>query len=274
MKKTLKRIEFLALLVFLAIGLVGCGGGNKDSDGDGNTTVKISVTSVPHAEIFEHIQPELEKDGIKVDLTVADDYDVHNRSLAENEVDANFFQHLPYLEEQIGDFSYEIQEFGKIHIEPLGVYSKKFASLDDLPEGATISIPNDPTNEARALALLHRNGLIEMEDLDNLKATIINIKENPKNFKFQEVDAAMLSRTLEDVDASVINTNFALAADLDPTGDALVLEDADSPYVNILTIKNGDENREELIAIKKALMSDSVRKFIEDKYEGAIVPVF
>ena len=274
MKKILKRTGFLALLTLLAVGLAGCGGGNKDSAEDGNTLVKVSVTSVPHAEIFEHIQPELEKEGVKVELTVADDYDVHNRSLAENEVDANFFQHFPYLEEQIEDFGYEIQEFGKIHIEPLGVYSKKFASLDDLPEGATISIPNDPTNEARALALLHRNGLIEMEDLDNLKATIINIKENPKNFKFQEVDAAMLSRTLEDVDASVINTNFALAADLDPAGDALVLEDADSPYVNILTIRNGDENREELIAIKKALMSDSVRKFIEDKYEGAIVPVF
>lgn len=269
MKKTLKLTTIVTLSALILVGVTGCGKGSTESG-----TIKVSVTSVPHAEIMEHIKPALEEKGIKVELTVADDYNIHNRSLAEKETDANFFQHFPFLEEQIADFNYEIQEFGKIHIEPLGVYSKKYASLAEIPDGATISIPNDPSNESRALALLHRNGLIEMKDLNNLKSSILDIKENPKNLKFHEIDAAMLARTLDDVDASVINTNFALAADLDPTGDALVIEDADSPYVNILTIRKGDENREQLIILKETLMSDSVRDFLNEKYEGAIVPVF
>ncbi|HHX60900.1 MAG TPA: MetQ/NlpA family ABC transporter substrate-binding protein [Epulopiscium sp.] len=269
MKKLSKLTSILTLSALVLVGVVGCGKGKADSG-----TLKVSVTSVPHAEIMEHIRPALEEKGIKLDLTVADDYNIHNRSLAEKETDANFFQHFPFLEDQIADFNYEIQEFGKIHIEPLGVYSKKYASLDELPDGATIALPNDPSNESRALALLHRNGLIEMTDINNLKSSILDIKANPKNIKFQEIDAAMLARTLDDVDASVINTNFALAADLNPTADALVIEDADSPYVNILTIRKGDENRKELKILQEVLMSDSVRDFINDKYKGAIVPVF
>ena len=269
MKKTLKLtiISIVSALVFS--GTVGCGKSAGEDD-----KIKVSVTSVPHAEILEHIQPELAERGVTVELTVTDDYNVHNRAVAEKEVDANFFQHSPFLEDQIQEFGYEIQEFGKIHIEPLGIYSKKITSLNDLPDGATISIPNDPTNEARALALLHRNGLIELSDLDNLSATIIDITSNPKNFKFQEIDAAMLSRSLDDVDAAVINTNFALAADLNPSDDALAIEDADSPYANVLTIRKGDENRKELQVLKEILMSDMVRDFINEKYEGAIVPVF
>ncbi len=268
-RSRIKLTTIVTLSALVLVGVTGCGKGKTD-----NSTLKVSVTSVPHAEIMEHIRPALEEKGLQLDLTVADDYNIHNRSLAEKEIDANFFQHFPFLEDQIADFDYEIQEFGKIHIEPLGVYSKKYASLDELPDGATVSIPNDPSNESRALALLHRNGLIELNDINNLKSTILDIKENPKNLKFQEIDAAMLARTLDDVDASVINTNFALAADLDPSGDALVIEDADSPYVNILTIRKGDENREELKTLQETLMSDSVRDFINKNYEGAIVPVF
>lgn len=271
MKKTFKFTTILALSALLLVGVVGCGKSDVKAESD---IIKISVTSVPHAEIMEHIKPELAEKGINLDITVADDYNVHNRSLAEKEIDANFFQHFPFLEQQIADFNYEIQEFGKIHIEPLGVYSKKYATLDELPDGATIAIPNDPSNESRALALLDRNGLIKMQDLNNLKSSILDIKENPKNFKFQEIDAAMLARTLDDVDAAVINTNFALAASLHPTDDALVIEGADSPYVNILTIRKGDEDREGIKILKETLMSDSVKDFINEKYEGAIVPVF
>ncbi|NLP45847.1 MAG: ABC transporter substrate-binding protein [Epulopiscium sp.] len=269
MKKIFKTTALSILFIFTLLGMVGC---SKTTET--NNKIKVAVTSVPHAEILEHIKPELEKQGIQLELTVTDDYNVHNRALAEKEVDANFFQHLPYLEEQIREFNYNIQEFGKIHIEPLGIYSKKITSLDELPDGATISIPNDPTNEARALALLHRNGLIEMNDLNNLSATIIDIKSNPKNFKFQEIDAAMLSRTLDDVEAAVINTNFALAAELNPANDALAIEDADSPYANVLTIRKGDENRKELQLLKEVLMSDLVKDFINEKYKGAIIPVF
>ena len=269
MKRILKRTGILALLAVGVLGLTACGNDGKSGD-----ELKVSVTSVPHAEIMEHIQDDLAEKGVKLELVVADDYDVHNRSLAEKEVDANFFQHIPFLEEQIEDFGYEIVEFGKIHIEPLALYSKEFESLADLPDGATISIPNDPTNEARALALLAREGLIEMNDLTDLKATIVDIKENPKNITFQEIDAAMLARSLDDVDAAVINTNFALAANLDPLADALAIEDEDSPNVNILAIRAGDEDREDLKILQEVLMSESVREFILEKYEGAVVPVF
>lgn len=269
MKKSIKLTTIIALSALTILGITGCGKTKTD-------TIKVSVTSVPHAEIFEHIKPTLEEKGVKIDLVVADDYNIHNRSLDEKQIDANFFQHFPFLEEQIADFGYDIQEFGKIHIEPLGVYSKNpaYASLDGLPDGATVSIPNDPSNEARALALLHRNGLIELEDVNDLKSNVLNIKENPRNLKFQEIDAAMLARTLDEVDIAVINTNFALAADLNPTDDALVIEDADSPYVNILTIRNGDEDRKELQILQEVLTSDVVRDFINEKYQGAIVPVF
>lgn len=271
MKKTFKLTTILALTALTVVGVAGCGTSKAKTD---SSKIKVAVTSVPHAEILEHIKAELKEKGVELELTVTDDYNVHNRALADKEVDANFFQHTPYLEQQIADFNFEIQDFGKIHIEPLGVYSKKFASLSDIPDGATIAIPNDATNEGRALALLHRNGLIEMNDLTNLSATILDIKENPKNLKFQEIDAAMLARTLDDVDAAVINTNFALAASLNPTADALAIEDADSPYANILTIRIGDENRKELQILKEVLMSDSVRDFINEKYQGAILPVF
>ena len=273
MKKILKLTTILALSALVIGSMAGCGK-TADKAQDEKSAIMVSATSVPHAEILEHIQPELEKRGVTMEISVADDFDVHNRSLHENEVDANFFQHIPFLEEQIDAFNYDIREFGKIHIEPLGVYSKKFGSLEDIPDGATISIPNDPTNESRALALLHNNGLIEMKDLTDLSATIIDIKANPRNLKFKEIDAAMLARTLDDVDASVINTNFALAANLDPLGDALAMEDEKSPNVNVLTIRNGDEEREELLILQEVLMSDLVRDFILDKYEGAVVPVF
>lgn len=269
MKRFIQFISRFSLLAILFVILSAC---SKDEGTAGK--IKVSVTSVPHAEIMEHIKPELAEKGVELEIVVADDYDVHNRSLAEKEVDANFFQHTPFLEEQIADFAYDIIEFGKIHIEPLGVYSNKYDSLEDLPDGATISIPNDPTNESRALALLHRNGLIEMEDLTDLKSTIVNIKENPRNFEFQEIDAAMLTRSLEDVDASIINTNFALMADLNPLEDALAIEGADSPNANILAIRKGDEDREELIILQETLMSESVREFILEKYEGAVIPVF
>lgn len=269
MKKTLKVTTILALSVLTIFAAAGCSKAKADGG-----KIKIAATSVPHAEILEHIKPELEAKGVTIEVTVTDDYNVHNRALNDKEVDANFFQHTPFLDQQIADFNFEIQEFGKIHIEPLGVYSKKYTSLADIPEGATITIPNDATNEGRALALLHRNGLIEMNDLNNLASTILDIKENPKNFVFQEIDAAMLARTLDDADVSVINTNFAMAAGLNPADDALAIEDADSPYANILTIRKGDENRKELQILKEVLMSDITKDFINEKYQGSILPVF
>lgn len=263
MKKTLLIITIIALGLFT---LAGCG---KKSE-----VVKVAATSVPHAEILEFIKEDFEAKGYQLEIVVVEDYNIPNRALNDKEVDANFFQHFPYLEAQKADFDYKIDAMTKIHIEPMGLYSQSINELSELAEGSTIALPNDPSNEARALALLHNNGIIQLDDPDNGRATILNIVENPKNLKFKELDAAFLPRTLPDVDAAVINTNFALQAGLVPTKDALLIEGSESPYVNILTIRSGDESREDLKALEEVLTSDKTKTFILEKYEGAVVPTF
>lgn len=237
-------------------------------------TLKVAATIVPHMEMLNYIKPDLEKQGIELDIIVVDDYNIPNRALADGEVDANFFQHGPYLASQVKMFGYPITTLAKIHIEPMGVYSKKIKTLDDLKEKSIISIPNDPTNEARALALLHRSGIITMDDPNNIQATVLNIQANPKNITFIEMDAAMLPRTLQDVDASIIPTNFALQADLKPMVDAILREDSTSSFANVIAVRLGDENRPELVALQKAMTSEKMRAHILEKYKGAILPVF
>lgn len=236
--------------------------------------LKVAATPVPHAQMLEFVKPDLEAKGIHLNIIVTDDYNMPNRALAQKEIDANFFQHLPFLEEQMRQFHYRIEDFGAIEIEPMGIYSKKIKSLAELKDGTTIAIPNDPTNEGRALLLLASQGLITLDSSNNLHATIVNIKSNPKKLKFIEIDAAMLPRSLDDVDAATINTNYALSAHLNPERDALVLENKDSPYANILVIRIGDEKRPELIALKEAMTSDKMRAFIEKTFKGAVLPAF
>lgn len=262
-----KRIIAILTLAILTIGLLGgCAKENK--------VLKVSATSAPHAKMLEYIKGDLEKQGITLELKVVDDYNIHNRALHEKEVDANFFQHIPYLESQVAEFKYEIESLAKIHIEPMGIYSEKITALDELTEGSIIALPNDPSNESRALALLHRNGIIELNDVNNQAATILDINNNPKGIVFQEMEAAALPMVLQDVDCAVINTNFALQKGLSPTEDAIAIEDADSPYANILAIRKGEGDREDLKALSEALTSDKMKEFIEETYKGEIVPVF
>ena len=235
---------------------------------------KVAATAVPHAQMLEFVKPDLKAQGIDLVIITTDDYNMPNRALANREVDANFFQHIPFMDEQIKQFHYAIESVAKVELEPMGIYSKKIHSLSELEDNATIAVPNDPTNEARALGLLHQQGIIELDDEDNLQATVLNISDNPKNIKFLEVDAAMLPRSLSDVDAAAINTNYALEAKLNPVKDALVLEGKDSPYVNVIAIRTGDENRPEIQALVKAMTSEKMREFIENKYKGAIIPGF
>ncbi|MGL5264561.1 MAG: MetQ/NlpA family ABC transporter substrate-binding protein [Candidatus Rhabdochlamydia sp.] len=235
--------------------------------------LKIAASSVPHAQILEFIQPDLKAQGINLIIVITDDYNMPNRALADKEVDANFFQHAPFLEEQIKQFRYPIVSLAKIEIEPMGIYSKKIHSLSHLKENATIAIPNDPTNEARALMLLQEHDVIQL-NTNALQATILNISKNPKHIKFIEVDAAMLPRCLEDVDAAVINTNYALEANLSPLKDALALEDKNSPYANIIAIRIADENRSDIQALKAVMTSEKMKEFILQKYKGAILPAF
>lgn len=249
-------------LLFALLLLTGCSSENKEG-------LKVAASAVPHAQMLEEIKPDLQKEGINLIIIVTDDYNMPNRALANGEIDANFFQHLPFMEEQIKQFHYPIQSLAKIEIEPMGIYSKKIHSLGELK--GSIAVPNDPSNEARALLLLQKQGVIELDKPGNLQATILNIAKNPKNLKFIEVDAAMLPRTLEDVDAAVINTNYALQAGLK---DALALESKDSPYANIIAVRTGDENRPDIIALKKAMTSDKMRKFILTQYHGAVLPAY
>jgi len=269
--------KLLALIMTLALfALAGCGPDQATSGGSGGSkTLKIGATAVPHAEMLEIVKPLLEKEGIKLEIVEFNDYVQPNLALNDKELDANFFQHEPYLL----NFMEEHKEvklknaFG-VHIEPMGIYSKKITKLDELKDGASIAIPNDPTNGGRALLLLEKAGLLKLKAGVNEKATVQDVAENPKNLKFQEVEAAQVPRTLEDVDAAVINTNYAMQVNLVPTKDALFMEDSTSPYVNIIAVREGDENRPEIQALIKALKSDEVKKFIDDKYKGAVVPAF
>ncbi|MBS3904358.1 MAG: MetQ/NlpA family ABC transporter substrate-binding protein [Simkania sp.] len=237
-------------------------------------SLKIVATPVPHAQLLEFVKPDLKSQGINLDIIVTEDYNMPNRALADCEVDANFFQHIPFMEEQIKQFHYPIESIAKIEIEPMGIYSKKIHALSELQEGATIAVPNDPTNEARALMLLQGQGIIQLDNPSNLQATVLNITSNPKHIRFIEVDAAMLPRSLEDVDAAAINTNYALEAHLSPSKDALVLESKDSPYANVIVVRNGEEHRPEIEALKTAMTSDAMREFILKTYHGAILPAF
>ncbi|MBR0284818.1 MAG: MetQ/NlpA family ABC transporter substrate-binding protein [Selenomonadaceae bacterium] len=276
-----KLFAIIASLAFALVALAGCGGSQQASSGSaaatssGVKTLKIGATPVPHAEILEQIKPELEKEGIKLEIVEFSDYVQPNLALNDKELDANFFQHEPYLLNFVGEHKeVKLKNAGGIHVEPMGVYSKKIKDLKELADGASIAIPNDPTNGGRSLLLLEKAGLLKLKAGIGEKATVQDIAENPKHLKFQEVEAAQVPRTLEDVDAAVINTNYAMQIDLVPTKDALFMEDRTSPYVNIIAVREGDENRPEIQALLKALKSEKVKKFIDDKYKGAIVAAF
>ena len=239
--------------------------------------ITVGASPVPHGEILEQAKPLLEKEGIELKVVEFTDYVKPNMALNDKELDANFFQHVPYLEKFISEHKMDLVSAGKVHVEPMGVYSKTITDKDlnaALPNGSKVAIPNDPSNGGRALILLQKAGLITLKDPNNIYATKADIASNPKNLEFVELEAAQLPRSLDDVAIAVINTNYALEAGLDPLKGALYLEDKDSPYANIVAVRKGDENRPEIQKLMKALQSPEVKKFIEDKYKGAILPAF
>ena len=246
-------------------------------EGDDNK-IAIGVTPVPHAEIVNDVVvPKLEAAGWDVEVVEFNDYVQPNTSLEDGEIDANYFQTIRYLEEQNKERGLHLVEVAGIHLEPMGIYSKNYKSLEELPDGATIAVPNDGSNESRAIKLLADNGLItlaETEDLYNLTS----IAENPHNFEITELDAANLPRSLDDVDAAVINGNYALEANLNPEKDALAAELADSDesykYINYLVVKEGNEESTKTKALIAALQNDDVKNYIEEKYSGSVIPAF
>lgn len=236
--------------------------------------LKIGVSPVPHADIINFVAPTLEKEGVKVKVIEFNDYVQPNLALSEKELDANFFQHKPYLDTFSKEHKLNLAVLTAVHLEPMGVYSKSIKNVADLPDGAKIAVPNDPTNGGRALKVLKTAGILKVRPEAGILASPADIVDNPKHVKIVEVEAAQLPRALDDVDAAVINSNYALAAKLNPTKDAIAIESKDSPYANVVVVRAGDENRPELQKLKNALLTPEVKKFLEEKYQGAVVPAF
>lgn len=233
--------------------------------------LKIGVTAGPHAQILEVVKAQAAKQGLPLQIIEFTDYVQPNAALAAGDLDANSYQHQPYLDNANADRNYGLVSVAKTVVFPIGIYSKKVKSLDALPERARIGIPNDPTNGGRALLLLQDKGLIKLRPEAGLKATPIDVVENPKKLRFVELDAAQLPRSLDDTDASAVNTNFALEAGLDPAKDAIAQEASESPYANVLVVRGADQNNPRIKALVEAYHSDAVKQFILDKYKGAVV---
>jgi D-methionine transport system substrate-binding protein len=236
--------------------------------------LSIAATQVPHAEILEFVKPQLAKEGVELDIKVFSDYVQPNMQLADKQIDANFFQHKPYMDAFNRDRKTSLVSLGAVHIEPFGGYSKKIKNLQELQTGATVAIPNDPSNSGRALLLLQKQGLIKLADPTHIVATPVDITSNPHQLKFRELDAAMLPRVLDDVDLALINTNYALEAGLIPTRDALFIEGADSPYANLVVARQDNKDAPALKKLMRALHTPAVKQFILEKYHGAVVPAF
>ncbi|WP_300732464.1 MetQ/NlpA family ABC transporter substrate-binding protein [Pseudomonas sp.] len=236
--------------------------------------LSVAASPVPHAEILEFVKPALAKEGVDLKVKVFTDYVQPNVQVAEKRLDANFFQHQPYLDEFNKAKGTHLVSVAAVHLEPLGAYSSKIKQLADLPDGANVVIPNDATNGGRALLLLQKEGLITLKDPKNILSTLKDINANPKNLKFRELEAATIPRVLTQVDLALINTNYALEAKLNPQEDALFIEGSDSPYVNILVARPDNKDSDDIKKLVNALHTPEVKKFIEEKYKGAILPAF
>ncbi len=239
-----------------------------------NEKLVVAATPVPHAEILELVKPTLAKEGVDLQIKVFTDYVQPNVQVAEKRLDANYFQTLPYLENFNKGKGTNLVTVIGVHVEPFGAYSKKITKIEDLKDGATVAIPNEGSNSGRALLLLQKNGVITLKDPTNALSTPKDIASNPKHLKFRELESALLPRMLDQVDLALINTNYALEAGLNPAKDALIIEDAKSPYVNFLVARPDNKDSDAIQKLAKALTSPEVKAFIEKKYGGAVLPAF
>lgn len=293
-----RRLIVLALALCLLLGLAACGGNDTADDSTANNTttgnnaadntadsgdtadgkvITVGATPAPHAEILEVAKEVLAEQGYTLDIKEFDDYIVPNDAVEEGELDANYFQHITYMNQFNADKGYHLVSVGSIHYEPFGLYAGKTASIEALADGAQVAIPNDATNGGRALLLLEQEGLITLKEGAGITATVNDIVDNPKNLEIVELEARLLPDSLKDVDLAVINGNYAIDAGL-KISDALAIESAEgeaaTAYANVLTVKEGNENDEGVQALLAALESDEVRTFIEETYDGAVVPLF
>jgi D-methionine transport system substrate-binding protein len=261
--------KLLVPLLLAIAGLSGCGSADNASK-----KLTVAATAVPHAEILEVVKPLLAKEGVELDVRVFNDYVQPNDQVAQKLIDVSYFETEPYLNAYNKSRGTQLTTIIGVHIEPFGAYSRKFKSLEALPSGADVAIPNDPSNNSRALILLHKAGVIQLRDPKDALATLRDITSNPKQLKFRELDSAMLPRVLDQVDLALINTNYALDAGLDPTKDALAIEGSDSPYVNFLVGRPDNLKDPRVLKLAAALTSPQVKEFITKKYRGAVLPAF
>lgn len=281
----MKKLLALTMALVLCLGLAACGGDTTTEEttdtqqASGETvTLQVGATPAPHQEILEQVVDTLAEQGITLKIVPYNDYVAPNTAVEEGVDDANFFQHITYMDNFNAERGTHLVNAGAIHYEPMGIYAGKSTSLDEIPDGAVIAVPNDATNEGRALLLLQDLGIITLSEDAGLEATKNDIVDNPHNIDLQEMEAAMLPQTIDEVDFSIINSNYALQAGLDPTTDALASEDAQSDaaqaYANVIAVKEGNENNEAIKALVAALQSDEIREFIETNYNGSVVPMF
>lgn len=278
----MKKFVTVALVAALSVGLLAGCGGNDQKDADANAkdkVITVAASPSPHAQILtEAVAGVLEKDGYTLEVKEFTDYVQPNNVVENGEIDANYFQHQPYLDDFNAENNTHLVSVVAVHYEPFGIYSKQHASLDELAEGAVISVPNDTTNEARALQLLQAQGIITLKEDAGLNATKADIVDNPYNVDIQEIEAAALPPTLDSADFAVINGNYAIPAGLNVANDALACEDAASEaaqtFANIIAVKEGAEDSEKIQALVKAITSDEVRDYINTTFEGAVVPIF
>lgn len=275
-KKVLSAVLAVSLLATL---FTGCGAKGKDSaksdKSSDDTTIKVGACVTPHSEILEAIKDDLKEQGYDLEVVTYNDYVLPNTALESGELDANYFQHKPYLEDFNKENGTHIVGVAAVHFEPMAIYAGKTASLDEVKDGAIVAIPNDTTNEARALLLLEAQGLIKLKEGAGIQATVADIEENPHNLTIQELEAAQVAKSIQDVDFAVINGNYALGAGLT---ESIAVEASDSlaaeTYANYVCVREGEEKSPKTEALVKAILSDKVRDYINDNYKGAVVPVF
>ena len=281
MKK--KVLSFALALTLGLVAFAGCGKGSDSSasSSDGasasaeDKVIKVGASVTPHAEILEQIKDDLAEEGWTLEIVEYNDYVIPNTALEDGDLDANYFQHKPYLDDFNAENGTHISAAIAVHFEPMGVYAGKSDDLSNVADGAVVAVPNDTTNEARALLLLEAQGLIKLKEGAGIQATVLDIEENPKNIEIKELEAAQIAKAIGDVDFAVLNGNYAIEAGL---GDAIAVEAADSlaadTYANYVCVREGEENSEKTEALRKAILSDKVKSFIEDNYQGAVLPVF
>ena len=291
----MKKLLALLFALTMVLALAACGGSaetepaeteetetaeaaetEETAEATGDTvTLRVGASPTPHAEILAQVKDDLAEQGIDLQIVEYTDYVVPNTAVEDGEDDANYFQHTPYMENFNAERGTHLVAVGDIHYEPMGIYAGQTTALEDLPDGATIAVPNDATNEGRALLLLQAQGLITIDEAAGLECTPNDITDNPKNLVFKELEAAVLPQTIDEVNLSVINSNYALQAGFNPVEDSLAIESAEgTPYPNVIAVKEGNENNEAIQALVKALQSDKVRDYIEETYGGAVVALF